>query len=354
MKSFVTEVIYGRRRSFILGPALYFLAMVYRGALLLRALLFRLPFFVKKLPCMVISVGNITLGGTGKTPTVINIVGLLSMKGRRPAVVSRGYGRKNEDEVVVVSDGVHVQDDTVISGDEPVLIAMRLAGVPVVVGSDRYRASLKAVSLNNAGAVVLDDGFQHVRLQRDLDIVLLDAGEPFGNGKLFPSGILREPLSALGRAHAVLITRADGCADLATLRAKLHRYTNARIFTSSHAPLDLVNIATGEVKQLFALKESKVLAFSGIARPESFQTSLKLLGASVVAAYSYPDHHGYTKADLAAILHKASVEKVSMIITTEKDAVRLRAVKPEGVWALRIFLKVVEADEWEQMLTEAV
>ena len=207
MKAYVEDLIYGRRRSLIVGPILSALSLLYCCALYARKAWYRLPWSGKKtLPCTVISVGNITLGGTGKTPTVIDIAGLIFRKGKRPVVISRGYGRQDESLISIVSDGQMVQHDPERNGDEPVLIADRLTGVPVVVGADRYQASLAALRQFHPDVVILDDGFQHIRLQRTMDIVLVDAAEPFGNGKLFPAGILREPLTALKRAHAVLIT----------------------------------------------------------------------------------------------------------------------------------------------------
>ncbi len=210
MKTYVENLMYGRRRSLIVGPILSALSLLYRSALYARRTWYRLPWSGKKtLPCTVISVGNIALGGTGKTPTVIDIAGLILQKGKQPAVISRGYGRRDESLISIVSDGRMVQHDPARNGDEPVLIADRLTGVPVVVGADRYQASLAALRQFHPDVVILDDGFQHIRLQRTIDIVLIDAAEPFGSGKLFPAGILREPLTALKRAHAILITRAD-------------------------------------------------------------------------------------------------------------------------------------------------
>jgi len=246
-----------------------------------------------------------------------------------------------------------VQRDPVRNGDEPVLIADRLAGVPVVVGADRYQASLAALRQFQPDVIVLDDGFQHIRLHRAMDIVLVDAAEPFGSGKLFPAGILREPLTALKRAHAILITRADR-SDLSSLKEALRRNTAAPLFTSSHVPLDLVNIVTNETRPLSSLRGTTVFAFSGIARPASFLSLLESLGAEVKSSCTYPDHHGYDKNDLANIFRQAADEQVNMIITTEKDSVRLHSLRPEGIWALRITLKVVESEAWERMLLEVL
>lgn len=355
MKAYIEDLLYGRRRSLIVGPILSALSLLYCSAWYARRAWYRFPWSGKKtLPCTVISVGNITLGGTGKTPTVIDIAGLLLQKGKRPVVISRGYGRQDESLISIVSDGRMVQHDPIRNGDEPVLIADRLAGVPVVVGADRYQASLIALREFHPDVVVLDDGFQHIRLRRTIDIVLVDAAEPFGNGKLFPAGLLREPLTALKRAHAVLITRAGRERELSSLKETLRRYTAAGIFTSSHVPLDLVNLATNETRPLSSLRGTTVFAFSGIARPASFLSLLESLGAVVKSSCAYPDHYVYEKNDLANIFRQAADEQVNMIVTTEKDGVRLRSLHPDGIWALRISLKVVESEAWERMLLEVL
>jgi tetraacyldisaccharide 4'-kinase len=230
------------------------------------------------------------------------------------------------------------------------LIGSALPEVPVVVGSDRYQAAVFSQQKFNIDTVVLDDGFQHLRLERDLDIVLVDAADPFGNGKLFPAGILREPLTALKRAQVVLITNADRTGDLEALKHIIRRHTMARIFTARQVPADITDIMASDTKPLAALRGAAVLAFSGIARPSSFTALLRALGAEIKAEIAYPDHYAFEKTDLAALCKKAADEKVSMIITTEKDAARLKPLNPDGIWALRLTLKVVENNEWEEVL----
>jgi tetraacyldisaccharide 4'-kinase len=347
--------MYGRKRS-ILGEAfLSLLSLLYNTLIRLRAACYRLHVFTRhELPCAVISIGNITLGGTGKTPAVIQIAGLLHRQNRHPVVISRGYGRKDESEFAVVSNSSSVLVDARTGGDEPVLIAAKLPGVPVVVGRDRFRAGLEALRQFAPDIVILDDGFQHIQLKRTLDLVLVDARDPFGNRKLFPAGILREPLGSLKRAHAVLITNAGVAEDVQTLKNAIRQHTNAGIFTSRQTPLDLINVNGGEIKPLSVLKGSRVLAFSGIARPGSFTTMLQSLGAIIAAECTYPDHYDFKRSDLAAIFRKAADEKVSMIVTTEKDGVRLKDASPEGIWALRIELTVDEPEAWEALLLKSV
>ena len=347
--------MYGRRKSFFWGAIASLFSILYGIALYLRRLIFKIHVIKRKtVSCPVISIGNITLGGTGKTPAVIHLADLLLRNGIHPAIISRGYGRKNENDVIVVSDGRSVLVDAQTGGDEPVLIASKHRGIPVVVGRKRHRAALLALQRFNPDVVVLDDGFQHIQFKRDLDIVLLDAGNPFGNGKLFPGGILREPLCALKRAHAVLITKMDDEKAVEALKMTVQRYTNARIFTSRQAPFDVMDYQTNETRPLSTLRGTKVIAFSGIAQPAQFTAMLTSLGADVVTAHDFPDHFTYRKSDLASIVQKAADEKISMIITTEKDAVRLKDLRVDGVWALRIELQVAEHDAWKKFLLEGL
>jgi len=354
-KSYFEDVMYGRKKSPLLSAVFSVLSLLYAAVVSLRNTLYRFRILASKpLPCKVISIGNITLGGTGKTPLVIALAGLLLQKGMRPVVVSRGYGRKDESQTLIVSDGQKVLTDTVTGGDEPVLIGSRLSGVPVVVGRSRYEAAQCAIERFHPDTVILDDGFQHLMLKRDLDIVLVDATDPFGNEKLFPAGILRESIKSLRRAHAVIITRRDSAASVDSLKDRIRQATAAPVFTSYQHPVDLAYVRIGELKPLSVLRGTKVLAVSGIARPASFTMLLKALGALVVGECIYPDHYEYKRADLADIFKKAADDRVSMIITTEKDAVRLRTFKPEGIWALRIELMFAERDEWETFLLKSL
>ena len=340
--------MYGRKSSLFLGLPLLLLSLLYGSAVLLRLALYRTGFLrQKKLPQRVIAVGNITLGGTGKTPTVMQIASVLQRHRKHPVIISRGYGRADESEILIVSDGHRVLADARAGGDEPSLMASRLAGVPVVVGSNRFNAGLLAQKKFDNDTVILDDAFQHRRLHRDLDIVLIDAADPFGSGRLFPAGILREPLSGLARAHAILITNIDRAKDPESLKKRIRRTTKARIFTSRQVPSGLVNITNGEIRELIALQHANVLAFAGIARPASFVSMLRSLRAIVKAECVYPDHYQYKKSDLARIFEEAANRNVNLIITTEKDAVRLQNLNPEGIWALRIELNVIEKEEWE-------
>ncbi len=351
--SYIKDLIYGRGKSLSVGAFLRLLSVFYALTIRLRHMFYAIGVFRQQsLALKVISVGNITLGGTGKTPTVIQIAGLLLKNQRHPVVISRGYGRENESDIVVVSDGRNILADAESGGDEPVLISSVLSGVPVVVGSDRYKAAVFAQQKFNTDTVVLDDGFQHIRLKRDLDIVLVDAVDPFGNGKLFPAGVLREPLTALRRAHVVLITGSDKEEGLEELKRVIRRNTKARIFTARQVPANITDITSGDTRPHTALRGTSVLAFSGIARPASFTTLLRTLGADIRAEITYPDHHAYNKSELTALFQKAADAKASMIVTTDKDAVKLKPWHPDGIWALRLEMNIVENNEWEEVLLQ--
>ena len=335
-----------------MGALLFLLSLLYGSALWLRSRAYACGLLrSKKLSLPVLSVGNLTVGGTGKTPVVIQIAGLLQKHNRKPLVLSRGYGRTDAARTVIVSDGAAAIADSRSGGDEPALIARRLPGVPVVAGSDRYRAGLFAIERLHPDVIVLDDGFQHLRLSRDRNILLIDASEPFGNGKLLPAGILREPLTAMQRADIVLITRADRAVDLVALKRTISTRSSAKIFTARHVPRSLVNVASGEEQALASLRGTPVLAFAGIARPESLAALLKDLGAEVKTVVEYPDHYQYTGADLAGLVQR-SRELDALPVTTEKDSERIRDMAPEGLWALRIDLEVLEKQAWETVLLQ--
>ena len=343
--------MYGRKRAPVTSFFLRAISLLYGLAIHVRRGLYSVGVLQrKKIAPFVISVGNLTLGGTGKTPAVMNIATVLLNAGKRPAVVSRGYGRLDEASIVIVADGERMLVDSRTGGDEPVLIGSTIPRLPVVVGRDRVNAARLAQERFGIDAVILDDGFQHVRLRRDLDIVLVDAGDPFGTGNLFPAGILREPISALNRADAVLITGVDRAADLALLRETIAKHAGAPIFSSRLVPKDLVEVMTGEVKQLASIRGVAVLALSGIARPAPFQSLLGRLGADVREKLVFSDHHAYDRSDLAAVVRRAVDCNAGMIVTTEKDAARLRSLRPEGVWALRVELVVDEQEEWKALL----
>jgi len=353
-KEYIEDIVYGRKSSGILGALLFFISLLYGMAIRLRVRTYSWGLLkTRGLPIPVISIGNITLGGTGKTPAAVNVLGILLKHGRKPVLLSRGYGRSDRSAVLVVSDGISKVLDPVSGGDEPVLIAGRHPRVPVVVGADRYRSGTVAIERFHPDIAILDDGFQHIRLKRDLNIVLIDAVDPFGSGRLFPAGILREPLTALRRADIVLITRADRTENIVQLKETIGRYTDARIFTARYSPRDLMDVATGETKPIDFLAGKPVFAFAGIARPDSFLSLLRTLGAVVTGTAVYRDHYSYTRSDLAGLVRQAGERNAALLATTEKDGVKLNNMAPEGIWAVRIDLEVVESSAWEETLLKA-
>jgi tetraacyldisaccharide 4'-kinase len=301
----------------------------------------------KKLPAKVISIGNLTLGGTGKTPAVIAIAEEAKRRGFKPCILTRGYKGKASGPCFVSKGGfplLTVKE----AGDEPYLMAERLRDVPIVMGKNRYKSGIFAIENLYSKApssellFILDDGFQHWSLHRDIDVLLIDATNPFGNGKLFPEGILREPLKAMRRAHIVVMTKADMiCNELMkaiNLKIKEHN-PDAILYISFHKPIAFVN-TSGEIKNLDSLKYTPVYAFAGIANPQHFKVLLSSIGADVVRFKSFRDHHPYKQQDINKIKKDASGLK---IITTEKDLVRLKGLRlPEDISALRIEFSIGE------------
>lgn len=301
-------------------------------------------------PVPVISVGNVTVGGTGKTPCVQAVCRVLAEAGLRPAVLSRGYGGRLPGPWATVSDGERVLLAPEQAGDEPVLLAQSLPGVPVLVGPDRRVTAREAVSRYGAQVLVLDDGFQHLKLARDLDIVAVDVTNPWGNGHCLPRGLLREPLSALAEAGLLVLTRT-GRADARRVEAvgrAVHRRNHlAPILPTAHAAAAVVDLNAGGREPVARLKDLKVLAFAGIATPPVFFADLTALGARVVEAVPYPDHHPYTAADVKKLVEWAGLVNAQALVTTEKDAVRLAPFLPLPlpVLALGIEFRVTEGED---------
>ena len=298
---------------------------------------------VSRAAAPVISVGNLTLGGTGKTPLVAWTAGLLARYGRRPAIVSRGYGAAPGER-----------------SDEAAELAILLPGVPHVADRDRVAAAARAAALG-ADAVVLDDGFQHRRLARDLDIVAVDATDPFGCGRLFPRGLLREPLRGITRARAVVLTRAssiDVDRRVAIRAALFARCRGAPPVwaEADHRPVGL-RTADGATRPLAELAGRRVLAFAGIGNPAAFRTTLAALGAEVIGFRPLPDHHAYTAADLKSLACEAAVARAEFAVTTLKDLVKIRRTAIDGLplAALEIAIDFTAgADALERVILEAV
>ena len=302
----------------------------------------------RRLPCPVVSIGNLTLGGTGKTPLTEWTARWYQRQGWRVAVLSRGYGGESTEQPQVVSAGDGPVTDWRTAGDEAFLLARRLPGVPVLVGRDRYANGLHACEQFGAQVLVLDDGFQHHALHRDCDIVLIDASNPFGYGALLPRGTLREPLHALRRAQVIVLSRMETAGDAVSgLCERIRRYAARQpIYCMAVNPDGLHRSDTGCVVDPSWLQQRRVVAFAGLGNPRAFVASLTQCQARVAAFLAFPDHHPYTPADWRSICDAACHEGAEVLVTTEKDAVRLDASwsLPVPLYTLRINVEITPHD----------
>ncbi len=265
---------------------------------------------------VVICVGNLTTGGTGKTPLVIWLTRLLHEKGLRVAVLTRGYKARR-----VCTAHHDVKVGNAHPTDEPAEVASACPGVPVIVNPDRIAGATEAIRGHGAQVLLMDDGFQHRRLARDLDIVAIDATVPFGYGRLLPAGFLREPISGLKRADAVVLTRCDLVSEDALDRIKariLPIQPDLIVARSVHAPAGIY-YADGARHDLDELRGKKVFAFCGLGNPASFLRTIEACGCELVGSQTFNDHHAYTDRDLADIHHKAGLHGAQLLLTSQKD-----------------------------------
>ncbi len=320
----------------LLSTGLFVFSVIYGGGVRLREIGYAKGLFrSKRLPCKVVSVGNITVGGTGKTPMVIYLARLLRELGYSVAVISRGYKGGSGKKGGVVSDGQTMFMNVEESGDEPFLMAGELINIPVVIGRNRYGAGMIVVRRFNPDVILLDDAFQHLSLARDLNIVLMDAKNPLGNGYLFPRGTLRESISSLKRCHAVVFTRADHNEN--TLQKRMGNQLNGLpVFQSSHAPYiaRIIRAGGGTEKNEIVdeinvawLRGKQVYVFSGIARNDDFRKMVARMGCSIIRFSSFPDHYKYTEKDVAKMIGAAVDAGAEYMLTTEKDFVRIEGVR---------------------------
>lgn len=370
IEKYYLKFMSGRKKGFsaqLFKFLLWGLSLLYLVAIQIRFLLYRLRIFRgRSVTAWVISVGNISLGGTGKTPVVERLARLLHSRGRKVVIISRGYRRKTgpwlkrlkeklrgAPTTRVVSDGRNILLNSRVAGDEPYMLAVNLEGVPVVINRNRAKGALYAIRRFKADTIILDDGFQHLGLKRDLDIVLVDAGCPFGNGHLFPRGFLREPPRNLARADLLLITKAvEG--EQEGLKKDLYRLNQrAEIIECRHTPIYLYDIRTSLKTSLDFIKGSRVATLAGIAHPEGFEQMLRELGVQVIHSRRFADHHLYTQQELIDIMNKASRRGADILLTTEKDAVRFPRLPPGNlpVFSLRIRIdSISEGDDFDTEL----
>jgi len=335
---------------------LFAASKVYGGAVKLRRAFYKNAVFKsKRLSCPVISIGNLTVGGTGKTPMTIYVANVLKNSGYTVAIVSRGYKGKAETVGGIVSDGKTLLMTPEIAGDEPYMVASRLKGVPVIVGKNRVKAGMQAIREFHPDVVLLDDGFQHLKLQRDLDLVLIDYRKPLGNGNLLPRGIMREPVSALSHANALVFTRSNAAKDpeRSPLWTSLERASfEAPVFKSSHVPFVYkvskknhfsleVNSRNALISDPKMIKGRTGFAFSGLANNHDFRQTVESLDCHISGFLEFTDHHPYSDRDFRDILAASEKGMSDCLITTEKDYVRIaHRIK----WPADLFVIGIETD----------
>jgi tetraacyldisaccharide 4'-kinase len=370
---YAVDVILERREGgranalkFVLGG----FARLYERAVQTRLGLYRRRLLrAQELGCPVVSIGNLTVGGTGKTPVAEMLARELQLRGRRVAILSRGYKSvprpfmqrlrsrlsKNLDLFPprIVSDGDQVLLDSRRAGDEPHMLAKNLPGVCVLVDKDRVKSGLHALRHFDSDLLLLDDGLQYQRLRHRLDIVLIDRQSPFGNEHLLPRGTLREPPGNLRRASYIIVTRCGAEPD-DKLLARLRRLNRtAAIIECNHAPRHWEDIRTGAKFPLDHLRGRHVGAMSGIARPESFEEGVRELGAIVEITKAFADHHRFTKKEILRFLEWCDRRSLDALVTTEKDAVRFPEIDnpPVPMLFLRVEIEILRGREhWEELL----
>ena len=295
----------------------------------------------RQLPVPTISIGNLTVGGTGKTPLVIEITDWLLETGRRVGVLSRGYRRTSREPLMLVSDGARIVATPADAGDEPFLIAQRCPRAVVAVGTDRYRLGRRVLKECGVDCLVLDDGFQHLGVHRDVNLLLVDATDAVGLERLLPAGRLREPMTAAKRATGVIITRAEDPNQvddvLKRLRSAVDRMppTAQVVFRAK----ELVSVAAGITRFLESCKGTRAFLVSGVGHAASFRRTAEELGVIIVDEVAYPDHYAYSAEDVGRIGKRASDLKAAMTLTTEKDAAKIRtylAPDDRSWWAVRL------------------
>jgi tetraacyldisaccharide 4'-kinase len=373
-EEFAIDVILERRygkRAFALRWFLYALSWLFRGGVQTRLWLFRHRFLREHHPaCLVISIGNLTVGGTGKTPVVERFARTLQDHGRRVAILSRGYKSKKPPlfrrlqrkwlgmerrKPRIVHDGQRLLLDSRFAGDEPYMLAKSLGDVIVLVGKDRVRSAMYAIREMKCDTLILDDGMQYLHLKHRLEICLIDAQAPFGNEFLLPRGTLREPPANLRRASYIFITKTPLSGNTPLIE-RIRRYNRtAEIVECRHQPLYLQNLYdAADRRPLEYLREKYIAAISGIARPESFEQSLVTLGANLEITKSFTDHHRFTDRELQEFAARCSRRDLEFIVTTEKDSVRFPA-KIEGletpVYFLRVEIEILTGHEsWDSLV----
>jgi tetraacyldisaccharide 4'-kinase len=315
---------------------LFPLALFYWGVIFWRNLFYQIGFFVtRRLPCRVISVGNLTTGGTGKTPLVMALARLLQQEGQSVAVLSRGYGRRTSG-TVLVTDGTSRPERWETVGDEPYLMAHSLRGVPIVVDENRYRGGSYLVRHFAPDVIILDDAFQHRAIDRDVDVVLINSGDRRRDHKLLPYGLLREPWIHLRRADLVFLTKTNLHKPAPFLKSRLNRLPIPWYPCSVRVGTTVRGLHT-VTRPVTELQGKPVLTVSAVGDPDGFERTVALTGANRVGQIVFPDHHHYTPADLRRLKRTLKQTGAEWILTTEKDLVKLEGLGTDlPIYALPI------------------
>ncbi len=362
-ETFFIEVVSEERRDWkanLTRANLFGISKVFQVIVKLRRWLYNVRILRDKtLGVQIIAIGNLTLGGTGKTPVVEKFARELQNAGRKVAILSRGYRSKpaplhqrlanrmllraDQTPPRVVSDGKSLLLDSEMAGDEPYMLASNLRDVVVLVDKDRVKSGRYAIEKFGCDTLLLDDGFQYWKLRgRRHDIVLVDRQQPFGNEQLFPRGTLREPQSHLARAHTIFITKSDG--NTSELRERISKLNSAAaVIECVHHPLYFEDVFSGERQGLDFLAGKKTASLSGIAQPEGFEQMLVKLGAELVYSKRFADHHRFTQQEVLNVINRSKKRAAGVIITTQKDAVRFPKIDRRDlpVYFMRVEIKIV-------------
>ncbi len=328
-----------------LRPLLWPVSMLYWVIAWCRNYFYNIGFFIsRRVSVPIVSIGNLSVGGTGKTPTVIFVARHLLDLGYKVGVISRGYGRRSTG-TLLVSDGKRILTGPDDAGDEPYLIATRLTPIPVLVDEDRCRGAVTMIGRFKPDVLILDDAFQHRGLTRDCDIVLLDAGSPLSDYHLLPYGVLREHFGALKRANLVVWTRTNTRLPLPELRQRVANLGIPQIYSEMEVNQQIIEAATGDMIPAEQLRGERILAFCGIARPMTFYHALIELRLEPETVRYYPDHYRYSSDDIA-YLSGLTEDNQLAVVTTEKDAVKLDGdfLADHRVYALRIEFRLTGQD----------
>ena len=369
IETFVLDVISGKRKdryAQIFSGFLFILSRVFRGIVQLRHGLYRRRIFRHQTPgCLVVSIGNITTGGTGKTPVTEVFARTLSAKGRRVAILSRGYrskskplkekfldlfrGKQHESPPRVVSEGKgEVLLDSEMAGDEPYMLAKNLPDVLVLTDPSRVKSGRYAIRKYGVDTLIMDDGFQHLHLKPKINILLVDSTNPFSNHNLLPRGLLREPIKNVRRADFIFLTKSNGGSHLRHLKKFLNKHNpRAEVIECTPRPKYLRDLVTMKDSPLVSLKDKKISAISGIAVPESFESFLTGFGAEIVHKARYADHHRYRGDEISNFIKESKDKGAELVLTTEKDAVRFPDLgePPIPCLYLRVEIDILSGEE---------